>query len=443
MPNTQSPRPVLPTSSTDFALPASSSTTHSPTALQITDDFNPLLFRFRRPSLLAPRFLSEPRLTSPLNASFTTSPLRPSSASESDRERMWADSSTSGSSENATPPLQGSQNDKDAGTDSDTNMKTSRPQTPPRNPSSSNMDPFIDRRTYARIAQPKLPRILNLVTESRPDENEVKSEAQFQRLVASFSELPMQPRTPRAPSDRGRYPEEAGEDFAREDTPSDDDGDDDELATFAFTPPTSEPIPISKPRTPAASVSGSVNGDDLAIDSPGGFIAMDVDMPSSAYGSPSVSSAAQLHQWRYTPPPTASAVRTNKRKYDDRFDPYQTASKRRAVSPSVSYLRESHSSLSPIYIPRGRAPVPVPVASSRDGSVTSSPTVSHNSSSMSFSRQNFGPGSVASSPTLRASMSLASPIARPLRLNGRKGSDADEKEIDGAGDAVGGLTLGQ
>ena len=133
------PRSSLPTSSTDFDLRASSSPLQSP-----TDDFNglnPLLYRFRRPSLLAPKYLSDSRLSSPL-ATSSTSPLRPSSASDVDRERIWADSrSASESSENATPPLNGSEADKDAGTDSDSAMKTSRPQTPPpRNPSSSSMD---------------------------------------------------------------------------------------------------------------------------------------------------------------------------------------------------------------------------------------------------------------------------------------------------------------
>lgn len=186
-----------------------------------------------------------------------------------------------------------------------------------------------------RGIQVKLPRILNIVRESsRPDENEVKSEAQFQRLVASFSELPMQPHTPRAPSDRGRYPEEVSEDrdVPRCQTPSDDsDYEDADTSTipFPFAPPTQEPITI-RTRTPVASVSGSLCGDDITADSPGGA-AMDVDLvrvffcciyrcsakimwpqPPSLFGSPA---AASLHQWRYTPPPTSSsAVRTSKRK---------------------------------------------------------------------------------------------------------------------------------
>ncbi|KAF8481837.1 hypothetical protein DFH94DRAFT_733334 [Russula ochroleuca] len=424
------PRSSLPTSSTDFALRAPSSPLQSP-----TDDFNglnPLLYRFRRPSLLAPKYLSDSRLSSPL-ATSSTSPLRPSSASDVDRERIWADSrSASESSENATPPLNGSEADKDA--DSDSAMKTSRPQTPPpRNPSSSSMD-VIAESSYIphlrRLSHPlKLPRILNLVRESsRPDENEVKSEAQFQRLVASFSELPMQPRTPRAPSDRGRYPEEASEerDIQRCQTPSDDsDYEEADSIPFAFAPPTQEPITI-RTRTPAASVSGSLCGDDISAHSPG--VAMDIDMPPSLFGSPA---AGSLHHWRYTPPPTSSsAVRTSKRKYDDRFDPYPTSSKRRAVSPSVSFLRENHTSLSPIYIPRSgsssRGPIPVPITSSAAGSVASSP-ISHNGT-LPFA-----------SPTMRTSMGLASPITRPKRMSRRV--DGEDREVDGTGEAVNGLSL--
>lgn len=51
-----------------------------------------------------------------------------------------------------------------------------------------------------------------------------------------------------------------------------------------------------------------------------------------------------------------------------------------------------------------------------------------------------GPGSVASSPTMRSSMSLASPIARTMRLGRR--ADGDTKEVDHAEDGVNGLKLG-
>lgn len=108
--------------------------------------------------------------------------------------------------------------------------------------------------------QLKQPRILNLLAESRPEENEVKSEAAFQRLVSSCSELPM-PRTPRTASDRGRYPEEAGQEESQREEASSDDEDDNEVETaFSFYPPgSSDPINIVKPITPAS----SVNGDDL------------------------------------------------------------------------------------------------------------------------------------------------------------------------------------
>lgn len=129
------------------------------------------------------------------------------------------------------------------------------------------------------MTQVKQPRILNLLhEESRPEESEVKSEAAFQRLIASGVDLPMQPRTPRAASDRGRYPEEAGHDETqREDTPSDDDAH--EESAFAFMP-SNDAI---KPHTPAGSVSGSVNGDEmntLMMESPG-MTFMDVDMVGS------------------------------------------------------------------------------------------------------------------------------------------------------------------
>lgn len=154
----------------------------------------------------------------------------------------------------------------------------------------------------------------------------------------SCSELPTQPRTPRSVSDRGRYPEEAvHEELQREDTPSDDD-EETEDASFAFgAPGGSEPINIQKSRTPA----GSINGDDrMSIsESPSfGTPSMDVDMvgdllcsrhfiivhvKKQPLGSPSMSSMSStpINHWRYTPPPTTSAVRSNKRKCECCLDP--------------------------------------------------------------------------------------------------------------------------
>lgn len=127
------------------------------------------------------------------------------------------------------------------------------------------------------MLQPKPLRIMSLVaeSESRPEEAELKSEAQFQRLVASYSDNPLVPKTPRAPSDRGRYPEEAYEDeFQREDTPSDDEGEDGD-STFGFGG-LADPISISGRDTPAQSVNGD-DGHMSMCGSPGGYAAMDVD----------------------------------------------------------------------------------------------------------------------------------------------------------------------
>ncbi|KAF5388579.1 hypothetical protein D9757_004596 [Collybiopsis confluens] len=438
-----STRPNLPTSSSDFALPSSSLASTSSLTL---DDATFALHRFRRPSLLAPKtsFLSDTRLHSPLVSSFTLQPSPIKHKAFSDDEylddshtyRIGRESSPSTSgSENPTPPL-GLQENGEESEDSGRVSKAKSLRTPPRKNSSSTMDNHLPRRRLSFPAKP--PRILNLLAESRPVENEVKSEAAFQRLVASGAELPIQPRTPNPISNRGRYPEEARvDDFQREDTPSDDE-DDEPFASYASS--MSEPIAILRNRTPAS----SVNGDDLNTmsisESPNLLsIAMDVDAPSA---SPSVSSISStpINHWRHTPPPTTSAVRSNKRKLDDRFDPYPAASKRRAVSPSLTFLRESHSNLSSPKARTGNTPrlpiaIPVTIPGSNNNSAASSPTFT-NSLSNSYSR----PVSITSSPTLRASMGLASPILRPLARGIRR--DGEEREIDGAGEAVGGLSLG-
>ncbi|KAJ3507179.1 hypothetical protein NLJ89_g6452 [Agrocybe chaxingu] len=375
-------RTPLPTSSSDFALPSSSSSSPGASTSSLTLDDPAFLFhRFRRPSLLQkPSLLAETRLHSPLASSFSFHHRRRSQnafiaeESESDKDRMMTDSPSS--SETHTPPLKAPANSEE---DLTKVALPRQPSTPPRRKSSASMDasdmPTIFNR---RISFPlKQPRILNLLAESRPEEAEVKSEAAFQRLVASVSELP---HTPRPLMDRGRYPEEAvHEEVTREETPSDDEGEAEDTP-FAFTaPPTAtQPINIQKPCTPGASLAGSVNGDDTGMSisetssSFGGGGAMDID-------------ANPIAHWRYTPPPTTSAVRSNKRK------------------PSTV------------------------------SSATSSPTIT--SSYPAFPRGL----SITSSPTLRATLSMASPILRPI--NGRR-RIGEEEEIEGAGEAVNGLTLG-
>ncbi|KZT74937.1 hypothetical protein DAEQUDRAFT_760924 [Daedalea quercina L-15889] len=430
-------RPPLPTSSSDFALPPSTSSSSSD-ATYAADDLSPFMLHVRRPSLLVPRTPSLPDRPqrSPLAASMIRSGTNTSEESESDREnvKMQTDTPPSGDSGSCTPLLPGPVI-ASGPRGRDTDMKATRPRSPSTPPpnrklSDANSDnqagPSSFARAHSRRLSQKLkpPRVRSLISESRPEDAEVQSEAQFQRLVQSFCELPSPRRVQRPPSDRGRYPEEADvEEPQREDTPSDD-GELDNTVPFSYV----EPIPISKSITPAASVSGE---DMSMLDSPGGA-AMDVDVPSSVVGSPAASS------WRYTPPPTSSAVRTNKRKMDDRYDPYPTANKRRAVSPSISLLRDNQPSLfnprTPSGTPRLSMPIPIPVQG--PSSAASSPIVGPSSSYF-----NRGPASALSSPTLRAQIGLGSPVLRPIIPRPRRHGD-EEREVDGAGNGVNGLNLG-
>lgn len=115
----------------------------------------------------------------------------------------------------------------------------------------------------------------------------------MQRLLASFSGLPpgLGPRrSARRRSDRGRYPEEVGDDddvFQGEDSLSDDedemDGGDAPSTVFAYkVPGGSEPLSITKPCTPAGSIRGTPEDSSVfrAIsESPGGMN-MDIDVVS-------------------------------------------------------------------------------------------------------------------------------------------------------------------
>jgi hypothetical protein len=135
-------------------------------------------------------------------------------------------------------------------------------------------------------AQLKQPRLLSLRAEARPEDVEVKSEAQFQRLVTSFSELPpgFGPRS--SVSNRGRFPEEAqDEDEPKEDDTSSDDGEVDDSAASVYSYKTAggtEPINITKMTTPAQSMRGSPEDTMGGVsESPGGSNLMDVDTVSS------------------------------------------------------------------------------------------------------------------------------------------------------------------
>lgn len=133
MPKDSSRQP-LPTSSSDFALPPSSSPGAS--SFNSLDDPNILFNRIRRPSLL------QRSHHSPLSNAYAFHARRRSQASalaeesESEKERMSTDSPSS--SENHTPPLKAEGADEDPATAKPKPAKT--PLTPPRRRSSTSID---------------------------------------------------------------------------------------------------------------------------------------------------------------------------------------------------------------------------------------------------------------------------------------------------------------
>ncbi|KAH8119907.1 hypothetical protein DFH11DRAFT_15858 [Phellopilus nigrolimitatus] len=388
-----SPRPSLPTSLSEFALPLSSSSSSTLCSLnseqsspqfQTKDDSAPLMKRMRRPTI----HLLDSRMNSPLAGSFTI----PAPRSFKGKER-----STEGENE-ATEVMEGDFRDKDRiTTDSSSPSSESDIQTPPLRLEHSRLDELNERSKslpmdISRSASPaaalkpsadiqdgpshsmlfgkrvpyppKPARLISLRAEAHPEDSEVKSEAQFQRLLASFSGLPPglgHGRSARAASDRGRYPEEAGGDdeFQREDTPSDDGEDEDETSSLTLFSNKgsngSDPINITKPSTPVPNIFGTpedMGGFRNISESPG--YVMDVDVPMHPIGSPSLTtSMVPPQQWRQTPPPTTStsAVRTAKRKYEDRFDPYAPTVQAASCFPFDIPLEE-RDLVSPIIIPR-------------------------------------------------------------------------------------------
>jgi len=126
---------------------------------------------------------------------------------------------------------------------------------------------------------------MNLVTEARPEDSEVKSEAAFQRLLASCAELPTPTRSARA-QDRGRYPEEAGQDDSQhEQTGSDDDGEDDEIFEFSNN---NDSITTTK--------SSTSNGDDFPVPESPSF-PMEIDMVRFHFVTTEPRPYARRSQW--------------------------------------------------------------------------------------------------------------------------------------------------
>ncbi|KAF8481383.1 hypothetical protein JB92DRAFT_3132910 [Gautieria morchelliformis] len=463
--NANEERPSLPTSLSDFALfPTSSSTPPCPSSAVALDDG--LFRRLRRSSLLAANpitaALGEGKTGSPLAISFTprqipsldskmaddSSPETPSETQSVLFTNCNASSSSSGTTE--TP-------------------STSRPAGPASSSLSADSLEPPARLNTGRVAHPPKPaRLLDLRELTSPIESELKSEAQFQRLIASYSYNGFPPgkhvpRAQRAWSDRGRYPEEVG-------------GDDDDLDQAYESASEDGEGAHGAGSVHSVNVTPSGSGEDQAmtIDTSlaGGFM-MDVDMaspllPPSAHSA--ISSPTQP-QWRQTPPPTSSAVRSNKRKFDDRYDPYPTAAKRRAVSPSVNTLHphahhshshphQSHShshshqhshshshshhssrSGSSSHSHPSASPISIPIPRSAR-SVTSSPVLRPTSSPV--MRPTSFPGQSpilkgTSSPTMR-SIARLPPLAS-LRGGYDGERDKSRKCVDGAEEAVSSLSL--
>ncbi|GJJ09786.1 hypothetical protein Clacol_004010 [Clathrus columnatus] len=423
-------RPSLPTSLSDFALFPSSSASapSSPSASSSADDsVNPFFRRLRRSSLLSASLITshahpDGKPASPLAASFTPRAKRSLLSVDSEKLQVTTDTTNVSSSEKTLklPSFSFSEPLPSTSKLVDFHLGQSQSSTP------STPDNNLSRAGRRASIPLKPPRLLDIKSElNSPIESELKSEAQFQRLVASYSNtnFPFNknvPRTPRSWFDRGRYPEEAnvGDDNIDQGAESGSDDDDDIAA-----PGSAHSVSMT-PVGSGASASGGLGEDQMmTLDTNfnNGFL-MDIDMqPLSAISSPT--------QWRETPPPTS--CRSNKRKFDDRYDPYPIAAKRRAVSPAV-HVHHHHHGRSGSMSHSPAIPIPIPRTAR---SVTSSPVMRPASS------PTMRPSSFGHSPTLR-------PIARLPPLASLRGGSDSEKErektrrcIDGAEEAVGSLSL--
>ncbi|KDQ20027.1 hypothetical protein BOTBODRAFT_170054 [Botryobasidium botryosum FD-172 SS1] len=394
-----SPRPSLPTSLASFALshPTSSSAPTSPlSALMTLDEPHtitgstpsvltspyPLIRKLRRPSLLGLGGITKSASSTHLSLLSSSSDIMiPTALSWKERERARTRRNSSSASSSSgkmkeddspqTPPL----------FMDDIKSRPTTPATPPPRSASLPTNPDPESKPIRR-RPPKPQRLLTLMSEfNTPDaEFDVKSDASFQRLLASHPELPIRPRAPRPLSERGRFPEEVRDDEPIDDGNSSASEDEDDM--FGDETLTLSGASVDNPSRGSSS---SPNGMDLDI---------------GILGQSPMSLGSTSNAWRETPPP--STVRMGKRKFnEDRYEPYPST-KRRAVSPSVSTL------VSPIFIPRS-SPINIP-----------------------------RPLSTASSPILRPIPRLASAYG----YGHRGDSSREEREVNGAGDGVGSLNLG-
>ncbi|KAG8731129.1 hypothetical protein FRC11_005012 [Ceratobasidium sp. 423] len=385
-----SSRTVLPSSVADFALahsPRSAPPSPSSPVLFIDEYLPSNIRKLRRPSLLGTAVIRPPSAPhSPLASSFALDgPRRARSKSAARPARTRQSNSNSESSSGSPAPAM-------------LLDPCSRPSTPPAR--------MPHRRTLSSSTPFKLPRLVSIQSElTNPADAELKSEASFQRLLASNADLPgaFHPHPRPRRRDRGRFPEV----YLDDDDVVDSDDDDEAMDPKEF--------PM-----------------DDVLDSPA---RMDVDMGS--YGSPPVlGSLFSMKGWRQTPPPTVAPSRIAKRKLDDRYEPYPQ--KRRALSPpststssSTSSNAQFNLSLPPTTTPR--SPITTAAPAPRPGLAPSAPiAIPTRTPNKTYNYTPAGGG-------LFGSPIISSPVLRPVRIGL---SLRGEKEVDGAGNGVGSLDLG-
>ncbi|KAG8742313.1 hypothetical protein FRC10_001671 [Ceratobasidium sp. 414] len=442
-----SPRTMLPSSLADFALahtPRSAPPSPSSPLMFMDDPIATLagpgpfvttggafsqLRKLRRPSLLGlgskggPIFGATPGSApqSPLAAT-TFGPAFDDTRLRRGRSKSAARPKSSNHSGSGTPPQMV------------LDPRPRSPSTPPSRPG------VLHRRTHSAGTQFKLPRLLSIQSEvANPADSELKSEASFQRLLASNADLPgALVRTPHPRRrDRGRFPEV----YLDEDEAVESDDDDDDLgAAGPAASGSNEALP-----TRSATLQGAdeFTMDDI-LDSPA---RMDVDMGS--YGSPPVlGSLFSMKGWRQTPPPTVAPSRIGKRKLDERYEPYPQK-RARGISPtSFSNATPNPYALPPGIVPRSpittAAPRPTPsaLAPSPPIAIPHPRTGCHTPTPSAYT-PGYAPMMLYGSPI------TSSPILRPVRGlglgvngNGSREEREREREVDGAGNGVKSLDLG-
>ncbi|QRV98164.1 hypothetical protein RhiJN_26183 [Ceratobasidium sp. AG-Ba] len=432
-----SPRTVLPSSLAEFAL------AHSPRSAPPSPS-SPMMFmddpiasggmaqlrKLRRPSLLG--LVSKPSTMS-TTSSAPQSPLATSFGPMLNIPQELASPATHltrGRSKSAARP-KANHHHSGSGTPPQMSLD-SRPRSPSTPPSRPGV---LHRRNNSAGTHFKLPRLLSIQSElANPADAELKSEASFQRLLASNADLPgALVRTPHPRRrDRGRFPEV----YLDEDEQPVDESEDDDDEVIRSGSNSNETLPNAA-RLPSSQGADEFTMDDI-LDSPA---RMDIDMGS--YGSPPVmSSLFSMKGWRQTPPPTVAPSRIGKRKLDERYEPYPQK-RARGISPTSF----SNSTPNPYILPANTVPrSPITTAAPRPTSLAASPPIAIPRGGCHTPTPNtsaYAPMMLYGSPI------ISSPILRPVRglglgANGSGSREERERErqVDGAGNGVKRLDLG-